>query len=92
LADTGSEKKRETLEEEERIKFSLIIAEWIQEAHLPVVLQILETANSAETWKRLCGSRRANGPPFIQAVPIATAHAAWSTAAGSRIASLQSIP
>jgi hypothetical protein len=59
LADTGSEKKRETLEEEERIKFSLIVAEWIQEAHFPVVLQILETANLAEIWKRLGGRRRA---------------------------------
>jgi hypothetical protein len=59
LADTGSEKIRETLEEEERIRYSLVIAEWIQEAHLPVVLQILETANPVETWKRLCGSRRA---------------------------------
>jgi hypothetical protein len=59
LAVTGSEEKRETLEEKERIKFSLIIAEWIQEAHFPVGLQILETANPAETRKRLCGSRRA---------------------------------
>jgi hypothetical protein len=59
LAVTGREEKRKTLEEKERIKFSLIIAEWIQEAHFPVGLQILETANPAETRKRLCGSRRA---------------------------------
>ena len=51
--------KRETWEEEERFKFSLIFSEWIQEALLPVVVQILETANPAETWKRICGRRRA---------------------------------
>jgi hypothetical protein len=68
------------VDEEVRIKFSLIIAEWIQEAHLPV-----------ERGK-LGRDREEALRPFIQAVPFATALAAWSTAAGSRIASLQCIP
>ena len=59
LAVAGNEKMRETLEEEVRIKYCLIVSEWILEAHLLVVVQFLETANPAETWKRICGRRRA---------------------------------
>ncbi|CAE8593862.1 unnamed protein product [Polarella glacialis] len=59
LAGLEGEEEKASAEELERIRWALQLAEYIQEAGLPVVASVEATANPMETWKRLFGSRRA---------------------------------
>ena len=50
---------KDQLEANERDKYSLLIAEWIIEAGLPIVETINQTSKPSESWKRVFGKRRA---------------------------------
>jgi hypothetical protein len=54
-----SELSKESLEEEERRKWAIRMAEFIREAQLPVCEVIEMTSSPVEAWHRLFGARRA---------------------------------
>ena len=50
---------KQTLENTERDKWALVIAQWLDEANLPASILIKTTAHPVDSWKRAFGSKRA---------------------------------
>jgi hypothetical protein len=50
---------RKELEDKERTKWALLLAEWIEEAGLPITIMVKQTPHPVLTWQRIFGSRRA---------------------------------